>query len=106
VYPEQGQVLHFSEDPTIQRFSSRTTAAAPQPEACVWAVDAHNAPSYWFPRNCPRAMAWMTPSTTDPKCAGSLGGQHELVQLVQEWAVRKGATAAQISLAWLLARRP
>jgi aryl-alcohol dehydrogenase-like predicted oxidoreductase len=28
------------------------------------------------------------------------------VQLIQDWAVRKGATSAQISLAWLLAQRP
>ncbi|HEX4703540.1 MAG TPA: hypothetical protein VH352_15540, partial [Pseudonocardiaceae bacterium] len=30
-----------------------------------WAVDATRAPDYWFPRQCPRAMAWRTPSTTD-----------------------------------------
>ncbi|MFQ6327979.1 DUF6886 family protein [Nocardia sp. CWNU-33] len=64
MYPEPGQVLHFSEDPTIRRFVPRSTAT-PQPEAYVWAVDAPNAPSYWFPRNCPRAMAWTTPATTD-----------------------------------------
>jgi aryl-alcohol dehydrogenase-like predicted oxidoreductase len=29
-----------------------------------------------------------------------------LVQLVEEWAVRKGATPAQIALAWLLAQQP
>lgn len=29
-----------------------------------------------------------------------------LVQLIQDWAVRKGATSAQISLAWLLAQKP
>jgi aryl-alcohol dehydrogenase-like predicted oxidoreductase len=29
-----------------------------------------------------------------------------LVQLIQDWAVRKGATPAQISLAWLMAQRP
>ena len=29
-----------------------------------------------------------------------------LVQLLQDWAVRKGATPAQISLAWLLAQKP
>ncbi|MFC9358900.1 aldo/keto reductase [Rhodococcus sp. NPDC057014] len=36
----------------------------------------------------------------------SLAANMPLVQLIQEWAVRKGATAAQISLAWLLAQRP
>jgi len=29
-----------------------------------------------------------------------------LVQLIQDWAVRKGATPAQISLAWLMAQHP
>jgi len=29
-----------------------------------------------------------------------------LVELIQRWAERKGATAAQIALAWLLARKP
>ena len=29
-----------------------------------------------------------------------------LVQLIQEWALRKGATPAQISLAWLMAQNP
>jgi aryl-alcohol dehydrogenase-like predicted oxidoreductase len=29
-----------------------------------------------------------------------------LVQLLQDWGVRKGATPAQISLAWLMAQHP
>ena len=29
-----------------------------------------------------------------------------LVDLVREWALRKGATPAQIALAWLLAKKP
>lgn len=62
--PEPGQVLHFSEDPTITGFTPHRAATAQQPEAYVWAVDAANAPSYWFPRQCPRAMAWLRPSTT------------------------------------------
>ncbi|WP_305788309.1 DUF6886 family protein [Symbioplanes lichenis] len=56
--PEPGQVLHFSEDPTITRFRPHVAATAQQPEAYVWAVDAARAPDYWFPRQCPRAMAW------------------------------------------------
>ncbi|MFE7798052.1 DUF6886 family protein [Nocardia sp. NPDC057440] len=38
MYPEPGQVLHFSKDPTIRRFVPRSTAT-PRPEAYVWAVD-------------------------------------------------------------------
>lgn len=48
--PRPGEVLHFSEDPTIERFVPHVAATAQQPEACVWAVDALNAPCYWFPR--------------------------------------------------------
>lgn len=61
--PEPGQLLHFSEDPTIRTFVPHVAATAGQPEPYVWTVDAHHAPSYWFPRQCPRAMAWTTPAT-------------------------------------------
>jgi hypothetical protein len=57
--PEPGQVLHFSEDPTITRFMPGVTSPY------VWAVDWRNAPSYWFPRQCPRAMAWVRDTTTE-----------------------------------------
>ena len=33
-------------------------ATARQPEAYVWTVDVLNAPSYWFPRQCPRVCSW------------------------------------------------
>jgi aryl-alcohol dehydrogenase-like predicted oxidoreductase len=36
----------------------------------------------------------------------NLPGNLKLVNLVQQWAVRKGATPSQISLAWLLAQKP
>jgi hypothetical protein len=62
--PEPGQVLHFSEDPTITSFVPHTAPTSVLPEAYVWAVDAEQAPSYWFPRQCPRAMAWPIASTT------------------------------------------
>ena len=62
--PEPGQVLHFSEDPTITRFVPHVAATAQQPEAYVWAVDYNRAPDYWFPRQCPRAMVWILPTTS------------------------------------------
>lgn len=62
--PPPGQVLHFSEDPTITRFVPHVAATAQQPQAYVWAVDHARASDYWFPRQCPRAMAWVTASTT------------------------------------------
>lgn len=62
--PAPGEVVHFSEDPTITRFEPHVAATAQQPEAYVWAVGPDRAPDYWFPRQCPRAMAWVTPSTS------------------------------------------
>ncbi|SFP80801.1 hypothetical protein SAMN05421810_103478 [Amycolatopsis arida] len=58
--PEPGEVLHFSEDPTITRFVPHVAATARQRDAYVWAVDAARAPAYWFPRQCPRVLAWLT----------------------------------------------
>jgi len=58
------QVIHFSEDPRIERFAPHVAATARQPEPYVWAVDAKQAPAYWFPRQCPRAMAWVSDRTT------------------------------------------
>jgi uncharacterized protein DUF6886 len=62
--PESEQVLHFSEDPSITGFLPHVAATAKTPSAYVWAVDAAQAPSYWFPRDCPRMMAWAGPATT------------------------------------------
>jgi len=62
--PEPGQVLHFSEDPTLTRFVPHIAPASGTSTPYVWAVDWRNAPSYWFPRQCPRAMAWVAKGTT------------------------------------------
>lgn len=56
--PEPGELLHFSQDPAIRQFAPHVAATAQQPEAYVWTVDALNAPSYWFPRQCPRVCSW------------------------------------------------
>jgi hypothetical protein len=63
--PEPGQVLHFSEDPTITRFVPHVAATARQSAPYVWAVGYDRAPDYWFPRGCPRAMAWARDTTSD-----------------------------------------
>ena len=63
--PGPGQVLHFSEDPGITTFVPHVAATAQQPEAYVWAVDGEQAPAYWFPRDCPRVLAWPRAETTD-----------------------------------------
>ena len=62
--PTPVEVLHFSEDPSITGFVPHVAATAQTPAPYVWAVDAEQAPSYWFPRQCPRMMAWDGPDTT------------------------------------------
>jgi hypothetical protein len=71
--PEPGEVLHFSEDPAITLFIPHVAATARQPEPYVWALDRVRAPEYWFPRQCPRAMAWPRPDTTPEDRALVLG---------------------------------
>lgn len=62
--PDAGQVLHFSEDPTITRFVPHVARTSVIGTPYVWAVDGDRCPDYWFPRQCPRAMAWRGPRTT------------------------------------------
>lgn len=71
--PEPGQVLHFSEDPTIKRFAPHVAKTAQQPEPYVWAVHWDRAPDYWFPRQCPRAMAWRAPWSSEEDVQAILG---------------------------------
>lgn len=72
--PAPGEVLHFSEDPAITEFvPHRARTADPARSAYVWAVDAERAPAYWFPRQCPRAMTWRTPTTTEDDADRILG---------------------------------
>jgi hypothetical protein len=63
--PAPGEVLHFSEDPTIRRFSPHVAKTSVKTTPYVWAVGRDRAPDYWFPRQCPRAMAWVVPGTTE-----------------------------------------
>ncbi|MDI1466011.1 hypothetical protein QEZ54_34050 [Catellatospora sp. KI3] len=71
--PGPGEVLHFSEDPSITRFEPHVARTARQPEAYVWAVDHDRSPDYWFPRGCPRALTWIGPDTTAADAATVLG---------------------------------
>ncbi|MGI8870464.1 MAG: DUF6886 family protein [Mycobacteriales bacterium] len=71
--PVPREVLHFSEDPGIPRFEPHVARTARQPGAYVWAVDADLAPSYWFPRQCPRALAWATTSSAPADVTAILG---------------------------------
>ncbi|HYK95855.1 MAG TPA: hypothetical protein VE011_08340 [Candidatus Dormibacteraeota bacterium] len=51
-------VLHFSEDPSIRRFTPHVPRTNPTQAPAVWAIDAEHAPVYWFPRDCPRGAVW------------------------------------------------
>lgn len=62
--PAAGEVLHFSEDPTITTFRPHVARTNGKVTPYVWAVGHDRAPDYWFPRQCPRAMAWVGPATT------------------------------------------
>jgi hypothetical protein len=73
VRPGDGEVLHFSEDPTITEFVPHVAASARVTQAYVWAVDAQRAPSYWFPRQCPRVLTWPTASSTSSDVARIIG---------------------------------
>ncbi|RMI31616.1 DUF6886 family protein [Streptomyces triticirhizae] len=88
--PAPGEVLHFSEDPGIQVFRPHVSASAGPLEALVWAVDAERAPDYWFPRQCPRAMVWLRPSSSraDRQRLIGDGGGHRVHAIEYGWLSR------------------
>jgi hypothetical protein len=54
----RAHLLHFSEDPSITRFTPHVPSTNPGQSPAVWAIDADHAPVYWFPRDCPRGAVW------------------------------------------------
>jgi hypothetical protein len=87
-------VLHFSEDPSITVFRPHVAATARQPEAYVWAVDSVQAPAYWFPRQCPRVLAWVVPGTADADRERILGpGGGDRVHAIEYAWVQRFLTA-------------
>jgi len=94
--PSPGEVLHFSEDPAIRRFLPHVARTAQQPEPDVWACDARIAPSYWFPRDCPRAMAWVVDGfTTDADHTRLLGPHrpHRVHLIEAGWVTQMQSTS-------------
>jgi uncharacterized protein DUF6886 len=86
--PGARDVLHFSEDPTITVFEPRVAATAAQSTPYVWAVEAARAPDYWFPRECPRAMAWAVDSMTAEDRAVVLGVADRVHVIEYGWLSR------------------
>ena len=62
--------------PHIAKTASDATAYAR-------AVDEAHAPSFWFPRQCPRAMAWTTTVTTEVDRQRILGPHTARVHMVE-----------------------
>jgi hypothetical protein len=75
--PHRGEgpfaVWHFSEDPSLGRFRPRAPAANPAAPPLVWAVDTRHAPTFWFPRDCPRGCIWPVSATTRDDCERFFG---------------------------------
>lgn len=91
--PGPDELLHFSEDPTITVFHPHVAPTSRESEAYVWAVDADHSPSYWFPRRCPRAMAWTTPTTTEADKLRVLGpGAWRVHTIEYGWLEAMGQT--------------
>jgi hypothetical protein len=92
--PAQGEVLHFSEDPTITEFRPHVAATAQISGAYVWAVDAERCPDYWFPRACPRGMAWAVAGSTptDRDAILGRGGGVRVHAVEYGWLDRMRAT--------------
>ena len=81
--------MHFSEDPHITRFVPHIAATTRDETPYVWAVDAARAPDYWFPRQCPRGLAWVEPTTTETDRLAILGPGAERVHLIEySWLPR------------------
>ncbi|MBV9173333.1 MAG: hypothetical protein JOZ81_24985 [Chloroflexi bacterium] len=88
VRPHAGEVLHFSEDPSITVFRPHVAATAHEAVPYVWAVDFDQAPSYWFPRDCPRVLTWASASTTSLDRARLLGTSPRVHAIEYTWLDR------------------
>jgi hypothetical protein len=55
---------HYSEDPSLRRFAPRPSPTGDDEGLMVWAIDTRHAPTFWFPRDCPRMCLWPADRTT------------------------------------------
>ncbi len=88
VRPSADEVLHFSEDPSITLFVPHIAATAREADPYVWAVDFDQAPSYWFPRDCPRVLTWASASTTSLDRERFLGNSPRVHAIEYAWLDR------------------
>jgi hypothetical protein len=83
-------LFHFSENPSITVFRPHVARTSGETEPFVWALDEEHAPSYWFPRDCPRACCWANEKPISAAGAALLdpGGAHRLHAIEIEWLKR------------------
>lgn len=86
-------LLHFSEDPTITLFRPHVARTSTETDPFVWAIDEEHAPSYWFPRDCPRACCWAAKTSLSESGATllGLGGASRLHAIEAVWLDRMRA---------------
>jgi hypothetical protein len=85
VRPPPGELLHFSEDPSITSFTPHVAATARENQPYVWAADFDQAPSYWFPRDCPRVLTWASARTTTLDRERFLGAASRVHAIEYAW---------------------
>ena len=84
-------LFHFSEDPTINLFRPHVALTSSEIEPLVWASDKAHAPSYWFPRDCPRACCWAGEKTLIAQAGAALlglGGARRVHAIEGAWLER------------------
>lgn len=82
-------LLHFSEDPHIQRFVPHVPTTNPIHPPAVWAIDADHAPLYWFPRDCPRVTVWARTAVEQSRLTDQLATTARRVQATElAWVER------------------
>jgi hypothetical protein len=84
---------HFSEDPRIELFTPHVARTAQVEGPRVWAIDEQHAPSYWFPRDCPRACCWAEGEEVGEHGSAllGLGGARRMHAIESAWLERMRA---------------
>lgn len=81
--PAADELLHFSDRSDIEIFHPRVAPTSREPDPYVWAVDEFHSPSYLFPRQCPRAMAWRTSESAESDVRALLGPGADRVHVIE-----------------------
>lgn len=95
------RLFHFSEEPDIPAFLPRSVRVPSQRPPglewlngpLVWAIDAAHSFLYFFPRECPRLLAWAVVGSAAEDCDHWLGGARAVAYVESAWETRLGTTA-------------